>query len=140
MYRPPVIAQAPIAITYFGSGIWSYTILTLGAIFLFTVPCTTIRSHCLKEPNASIMPNLSTSYLGPEAAPNSTLQHAVSRWTGHSDHTLPQFIAYPSGASTALTSTSLSLLTSTLKFVGLTSSFIIIYAGPLHSFFRNLDI
>src|SRR5262245_23174292 len=52
IYSPPVMAQAPIAITYFGSGIWSYTILSLGAIFLVTVPCTTIKSHWRSEPNA----------------------------------------------------------------------------------------
>jgi hypothetical protein len=68
------------------------------------------------------MPNLSTSYLGPEAAPNSTLQQAVSKWTGQRDHTLPQFIAYPNGLSIAFTSTSPSRLTMRLKFEGLRSS------------------
>ncbi len=85
------------------------------------------------------MPKRSTSYLGPEAAPNSTLQHAVSRCTGHSDQTLPQFIAYPSGVSNALTSTSLSLLTKRLKFVGLTSSFFTGTVPPLYSF-RSMHI
>src|SRR5918911_1627746 len=126
-----------MAITYFGSGIWSYTILSLGAIFLVTVPCTTTRSHWRSEPNASIMPKRSTSYLGPEAAPNSTLQHAVSRCTGHSDHILPQFIAYPNGWSKALTRMSLILLTMRLKFVGLTRSLIIAFP---HVFVCNLDI
>ena len=57
------------------------------------VPCTTIRSHCLSDPNASMIPNLSTSYLGLDAAPNSTLQQAVSICTGQSDQILPQLIA-----------------------------------------------
>src|SRR6185503_17578660 len=97
-----------------------------------------MRSHWRSEPKASMMPNLSTSYLGPEAAPNSTLQHAVSRCTGQSDQILPQFMAYPSGASSAFTRMSLSLLTITLKLVGLTSSFFI--AGPPDYFLDSIDI
>src|SRR5919109_3139019 len=79
IYNPPVIAHAPIAITYFGSGIWSYTSRSLGAIFLFTVPRTIIKSHCRSEPKASRTPYRSKSYLGLEAAPSSTLQHPVSK-------------------------------------------------------------
>jgi len=36
---------------------------------------------------------MSTSYLGLDAAPNSTLQQAVSICTGHNDHNLPQLMA-----------------------------------------------
>ena len=43
---PPTLEQAPIEITHFGSGIWSYTRRTIGAIFNVTVPATMIRSDC----------------------------------------------------------------------------------------------
>ncbi|MFZ0656747.1 MAG: hypothetical protein WAM19_08895, partial [Nitrososphaeraceae archaeon] len=79
---------------------------------------------------ASIIPNLSTSYLGPEAAPNSTLQQAVSKCTGQSDQILPQFIAYPKGRSNALIRTSPSFPTKRLKLVGFTRSFIINQSQP----------
>ena len=39
-----------------------------------------------------LIPNLSTSYLGPDAAPNSTLQHVVSSCTGQRDHLSPQLM------------------------------------------------
>src|SRR5918999_4915024 len=38
------MTQVPIAITYFGSGIWSYRRRTDGAIFVVTVPETIITS------------------------------------------------------------------------------------------------
>ena len=48
-YGPPAVAQDPIAITHFGSGIWSYKRRTIGAIFFVTVPDTIITSDCLGE-------------------------------------------------------------------------------------------
>ncbi|KAG6539890.1 hypothetical protein Mapa_017862 [Marchantia paleacea] len=44
---PPVIVHAPIAITYFGSGICSYNLTKEGAIFIVTVPAVIIKSACL---------------------------------------------------------------------------------------------
>src|SRR5512138_900415 len=41
---PPPEAQAPIATTYFGSGIWLYSRTICGIIFLVTVPDTIIKS------------------------------------------------------------------------------------------------
>src|SRR3712207_7484113 len=38
------MTQVPIAITYFGSAIWSYSRRTAGAIFVVTVPDTIITS------------------------------------------------------------------------------------------------
>src|ERR1700712_2237540 len=43
-YGPPQFEQAPKEITYFGSGICSYSRRTAGAILSVTVPETTIRS------------------------------------------------------------------------------------------------
>src|SRR5215468_11649624 len=46
--------------THFGSGIWSYTRRTIGAIFRVTVPATMIKSDCrglgrkIPAPNRSI--------------------------------------------------------------------------------------
>ena len=41
---PPAIAQLPIAITYFGSGISSYSRMSGGVIFQVSVPATIKRS------------------------------------------------------------------------------------------------
>src|SRR5882724_8509067 len=43
-YGPPQLEHEPNEITYFGSGIWSYSLLIAGAILSVTVPETTIRS------------------------------------------------------------------------------------------------
>jgi len=47
---PPPVAHAPIAITYFGSGIWSYSRAIIGIIVLVTVPETIIKSACRGDP------------------------------------------------------------------------------------------
>jgi hypothetical protein len=38
------MAQLPMAMHHFGSGIWSQSFFTLGAIFTVMVPATTITS------------------------------------------------------------------------------------------------
>src|ERR1700733_4541621 len=43
---PPEMAQAPMAITFFGWVIWLESRTPCGAIFLVTVPDTIIRSAC----------------------------------------------------------------------------------------------
>ena len=70
-----------------------------------------------------MIPNRSTSYLGLDAAPNSTLQQAVSICTGHQDQILPQLIAYPNGWSIALTRISPNFPTKALAFCGVIASF-----------------
>ena len=45
-YGPPQLEQEPNEITYFGSGICSYTRLSAGAILSVSVPATTRRSAC----------------------------------------------------------------------------------------------
>ena len=115
--------QAPIAMTYFGSGIWSYTKRNRGAIFLVTVPSTISKSDCLNDPAAFNTPNLSASYLGPLVAPNSTLQQPVVMCTGKRDQRRLQLITYPSGLSTAFSRTSPSFPINTLEFCGVRRSF-----------------
>ena len=58
------MVQAPIAITYFGSGICSYNLTNAGAIFIVTVPATISKSACLGE-LLGTKPNLSKSNLEP---------------------------------------------------------------------------
>src|SRR3989304_5482002 len=70
-----------------------------------------------------MIPNLSTSYRGLDAAPNSTLQHAVSICTGQRDQSLPQLMAYSNGLSIALTKISPNLPTKALAFCGVIRSF-----------------
>jgi hypothetical protein len=63
---------------------------SLGASFRVTVPMTMIRSQARSEPKASRAPKRSMSNLEPAAAPTSTEQQAVSRWTGQREYSLPQ--------------------------------------------------
>ena len=58
---PPVEAHAPIEITHFGSGIWSYTRRIAGAIFLDSRPATIIRSDCRGDPRKTSAPKRATS-------------------------------------------------------------------------------
>src|SRR5271156_6604435 len=43
---PPVTVQAPMAITYFGSGSCSYKVIKAGAILRVIVPAVIIKSAC----------------------------------------------------------------------------------------------
>ena len=49
-------AQAPIEITHFGSGIWSYTRRIAGAIFRDNRPATIIKSDWRGEPRKTSAP------------------------------------------------------------------------------------
>src|SRR5688572_2455189 len=60
-YGPPADAHPPIAITYFGSGIWSYSRLMNGAIFTDTQPDTMRTSACRGVARKNI-PKRSRSY------------------------------------------------------------------------------
>ena len=82
---PPVDEQAPIAITHFGSAIWSYTCLKTGAIFCETLPATIIKSACLGDALKTSIPYLAKSYLALPAAIISIAQHARPKVTGHID-------------------------------------------------------
>src|SRR5215469_18441159 len=58
---PPEVAQAPIEITHFGSGIWSYSCRITGAIFCDRRPATIIKSACLGDGRNTSAPNCATS-------------------------------------------------------------------------------
>nr|BBJ52960.1 hypothetical protein SAVMC3_55890 [Streptomyces avermitilis] len=75
-YGPPQFEQAPNEMTYFGSGICSYSRLTAGAILSVTVPETTIRS-AWRGPGANgITPRRMKSCRAIDAAMNSIAQQA----------------------------------------------------------------
>src|SRR6185437_8053620 len=87
---PPEIAHAPIAITYFGSGIWLYRRTTCGAIFLVTVPATIIKSACRGEGRKTSAPNRARSQRDIEAAIISIAQHARPKPSGQTEFLRPQ--------------------------------------------------
>src|SRR4029077_14192685 len=65
-----------IEMTHFGSGIWSYSRRSTGAIFLVTVPATIIRSDCRGDARNTSAPKRAMSYREAEAAIISMAQHA----------------------------------------------------------------
>jgi NADH-quinone oxidoreductase subunit B len=85
----PLVAQDPIATTYFGSAICSYNFFTLNAIFIVTVPATIITSACLGE-DLGIIPILIKSCLLAAAAIISMAQQAVPNWKNHGEVDLLQ--------------------------------------------------
>src|ERR1017187_5253388 len=87
---PPEIAQAPIAMTYFGSGIWLYNRTTCGAIFFVTVPATIIRSAWRGEGRNTSAPNRARSHLAMEAAIISMAQQARPKPSGQIEFLRPQ--------------------------------------------------
>src|SRR3954470_8678480 len=58
---PPPDAKALIAMTYFGSGIWSYKRAIIGIIVLVTVPETIITSAWRGDPRKTSAPNRAVS-------------------------------------------------------------------------------
>src|SRR6516225_5850864 len=70
--------------THFGSGIWSYTRRTMGAIFSVTVPATMIRSDCLGLGRKIPAPNRSISNREAPVAIISIAQHARPNVIGQS--------------------------------------------------------
>src|SRR5436190_18245153 len=88
---PPVEAQAPIAMTHFGSVIWSNIRFTASAILYVTVPATIITSDCLGENRITSAPNLEISNRLAPAAINSIAQQASPIGIGQSEFFRPQF-------------------------------------------------
>src|SRR5262245_8330024 len=82
---PPQIVQAPIAITYLGSAIWSYMRRTTGAIFVVTVPATSITSAWRGEKRTTSAPKRLMSKRPAPTAMNSIAQQAVPRGNGQSE-------------------------------------------------------
>ena len=86
------MAQAPIAITYFGSAIWSYSLFNTGAILFTMVPAIIITSACRGEALATSKPNLEKSYFAEATAIISIPQQLVANVKGHSEFERAQLI------------------------------------------------
>src|SRR5687767_9257329 len=78
-------AQAPIEITHLGSGIWSYTRRSAGAIFRDSRPATIIKSDCRGEPRKTSAPKRAMSYREQLIAIISIAQQARPNVTGQID-------------------------------------------------------
>src|SRR5690554_5073710 len=87
---PPLEAQAPIATTYLGSGIWLYRRTIAGSIFLVTVPETIIRSAWRGVGRMTSMPKRAISKRAVCATIISIAQQARPNINGHTDERLPQ--------------------------------------------------
>jgi hypothetical protein len=103
------VAHAPIEITHFGSGIWSYIRLTTGAILRDTRPETIITSACRGLARKTSEPNLARSFRAEVAFIISIAQHASPKVAGQSDDFLAQLInesrrvVKTSGSASAIT-------------------------------------
>src|SRR5712672_1987149 len=79
----PTDEHAPIEITHFGSGIWSYIRFTAGAIFSVTVPATIIKSLCRGLGRNTSDPNRAMSNRDVDDAIISIAQQANPNVIGH---------------------------------------------------------
>src|SRR3954451_15640820 len=77
--------------THFGSGIWSYSRRSTGAIFLVTVPATIIRSDCRGDARNTSAPKRAMSKRDADAAIISIAQHARPNPIGQMDDSRAQF-------------------------------------------------
>src|SRR5882672_4400645 len=76
--------------THFGSGIWSYSRRSTGAIFLVTVPATIIRSDWRGEARNTSAPKRAMSNREADAAIISIAQHARPKPMGQIDDSRAQ--------------------------------------------------
>src|SRR6185436_15763953 len=76
---------APIEMTHFGSGIWSYTRRMAGAILRDSRPATIIRSDWRGEPRNTSAPKRAMSYRDALIAIISIAQQARPKVTGQID-------------------------------------------------------
>src|SRR4030095_3348112 len=74
-----------MAITYFGSAIWSYNLFKTGAILLTIVPAMIITSACLGVARAPSNPNLDQSYFADAVLIISIAQQLVPKTSGHNE-------------------------------------------------------
>src|SRR5512138_1185517 len=77
--------------THLGSGIWSYSRRSTGAIFFVTVPATIIRSDCRGEARNTSAPNRAMSKRDADAAIISMAQQARPKPIGQIDDSRAQF-------------------------------------------------
>src|SRR5215217_4691744 len=86
------MTQVPIAITYFGSGIWSYRRRTDGAILVVTVPETIITSAWRGEGRNTSAPKREMSKRAVPTAIISIAQQARPKVIGQSDERRAQLV------------------------------------------------
>src|SRR5215207_6048968 len=91
---PPDEAHTPIASTQRGSGIWSESCRSTGAILLVTRPATIIRSAWRGEARKTSMPNRARSYRPAPDAIISMAQQARPNVAGHSDDLRVQLTSF----------------------------------------------
>src|SRR6266446_2808155 len=89
---PPELAQLPIEITHFGSGIWSYRTLIRSPIFLVTVPATIITSAWRGVARKTPAPRRSRSNRAAPVAIISMAQQASPNVIGQSELARAQLI------------------------------------------------
>src|SRR5438552_2926969 len=77
--------------TYFGSGIWSYTRFRAGAILSVSVPATIIRSAWRGPCAMGMTPSRMKSCLDVEVAMSSIAQQARPKFITHNEYLRPQF-------------------------------------------------
>jgi len=74
-----------MAITYLGSAIWSYSLLSTGAILLTMVPAMMITSACRGVARATSKPKREKSYLAEATDIISIPQQLVAKVSGQSE-------------------------------------------------------
>src|SRR5208283_1272851 len=87
---PPELAHEPMDMTHLGSIICWYSLSTMGAALIKTVPAITIRSASLGVPRSTSEPNLAISYLLVRLVAISTKQQERPKLKGQSEFFLPQ--------------------------------------------------
>jgi hypothetical protein len=92
---PVEVAQAPIEITHFGSGICSYNLRITGAILFETRPAIIIKSDCRGDPRITSAPKREMSNRDPIIDIISMAQHAKPKDIGQMEFFRPQLIALP---------------------------------------------
>src|SRR3954451_17796682 len=93
---PPELAHASMAITHFGSSIWSYTWRSGAAILFETRPDTISRSAWRGEERNASMPKRAMSYREETIDIISIAQHASPKVSGHIDFVCAQATAFAS--------------------------------------------
>ena len=120
MLNTPVdVAQAPIEITHFGSGICMYNWRITGAILFETRPAMIIRSDCRGDPRKTSAPNRAMSNREALMAIISIAQQARPKVIGQMEFLRAQLIALSSVVSSTLSPKSCpDLVVDTRKQVG----------------------
>src|SRR6185295_5339144 len=79
------MAHAPMAMTYFGSAIWSYNLFSTGAILFTMVPAMMMTSAWRGVARATSNPNLEKSYFADATDIISMPQQLVANVSGQSE-------------------------------------------------------